>query len=258
MAKRSRQRSVQDRPRARVNIVTPVRDKCESSFTYDYGKLIGYSAYKLSVIEGVELGLGMASGTLIHHQRNDLAKMSLAGGYSHILWIDDDMRFPKDSLERLLSHKVPIVGVNYPKRQPPCEFTASEIVEPNRKLITFDDSTGLAPVEALGFGMVLMETAMLMKLPKPWFDMPYDKDKDEHTGEDVYFCTRARLAGYDIYVDHDLSKFIMHTGTMEYNHIHALDAWEHVQRAAEGIADATSNADNDVHGVADGGSGLAE
>ena len=184
--------------------------------------------------------------------------MSLDAGYSHILWIDDDMRFPKNALEHLLSHKVPLVGVNYPKRQPPCEFTASEIIEPNRKLITYDDSTGLAAVEALGFGLVLMETSMLRKLPKPWFDMPYDRDKEEHTGEDVYFCTRARLAGFDIFVDQDLSKYVSHTGTMEYTHLHALDAWEQIQRTAEAMANGTSDADNDLHGVESGDSGLAE
>ena len=35
-------------------------------------------------------------------------------------------------------------------------------------------------------------------------------------GEDVYFCTMARVHGFEVWVDHDLSKEVTHIGQFEY------------------------------------------
>jgi hypothetical protein len=50
--------------------------------------------------------------------RNHLADVAVnvIDGASHILFLDSDMTFPPDTLQRLLDHKVPIVGADYVKR----------------------------------------------------------------------------------------------------------------------------------------------
>ena len=40
-------------------------------------------------------------------------------------------------------------------------------------------------------------------------------------GEDVYFCKLARERGFDVFVDHDLSKDCGHVGMLEYKTDHA-------------------------------------
>jgi hypothetical protein len=34
----------------------------------------------------------------------------------------------------------------------------------------------------------------------------------------VFFCRKAREAGYEVLVDHDLSHQVKHIGTFEYSH----------------------------------------
>jgi hypothetical protein len=40
------------------------------------------------------------AGTLIFDQRNKLAEAALNEGADYILWLDADMRFPKNTIER--------------------------------------------------------------------------------------------------------------------------------------------------------------
>ena len=135
------------------------------------------------------------------------------------------MRFPRDALVRLLSREQDIVGVNYVTRQPPMHYVAlkSTITAdgPGEYLATRADSTGLEEAEAIGFGMVLIHGSVWSKIgPGPWFMFDYDKDLDLLIGEDVYFCRRAREAGFKVMVDHDLSHEVRHIGQWEFKLAH--------------------------------------
>ena len=66
-------------------------------------------------------------GTYLPQQRMTLVKEAFQSGSTHILWIDSDMRFPKDALIRLLDRDLPIVGANYPMRRTPIIPTATNL-----------------------------------------------------------------------------------------------------------------------------------
>lgn len=156
--------------------------------------------------------------------RSKLVEDAFKVGASHMLWLDADMRFPRDTLTRLLAHKKPIVGANYSNRKSPHNFTASkngegagvyEIVK------TMSNSKGIEPVLTMGFGVVLTSMEVFRKIPKPWFLFEYSPERTEakgqivYMGEDCYFCRKAKRAGFQIYVDHDLSKKVSHTATLD-------------------------------------------
>ena len=65
-------------------------------------------------------------------------------------------------------------------------------------------------------GMLMIKRAVFEKLRKPWFETCYREEHDDWLGEDVYFCIRAREAGFGIWVDHDLSKQVTHQGIYEF------------------------------------------
>src|SRR5262245_52312506 len=76
-------------------------------------------------------------------------------GCTHVLWLDADMRFPCDTLLRLLAHNVPMVGANCRARgapHHPCARIDGEIVGPG---------WGLEEVHVIGFGIVLMTVDVL-------------------------------------------------------------------------------------------------
>jgi len=94
-----------------------------------------------------------------------------------------------------------------------------------------------------------MKCAIIPTLPidKPRFFFETNDAGDIHVGEDVWFCRLVRAAGWEIHVDHDLSRECTHIGQFEYrlNHVWAMEE--------EGV-----NVDYDVQRVEDGGSELGE
>ena len=156
----------------------------------------------------------------IDRMRNYTAKVALNNGFDYLMFIDADMRFPKDALVRLLKHNKDIVGVN--------ATTRSEPVKPTAKNINYEEDgsvswlpvysnvkKGIEKVDAIGCGVILIKNSAFKKLEKPYFyfeQLPNGK----LLGEDVYFCIKAKDAGIDTYVDHDLSMEIGHIGNYTY------------------------------------------
>lgn len=210
----------------RIAVCVPSHDNVPFLFAYD---LAGLMAFTGSVMpEDTQLGILGVTGTYVHKARQELADAALAQRADYILWIDSDMRFPREALVGLLQRKLPVVGINYVTRSVPAEFVAikktGQAGGRGQKLPTTEKSTGTEEVEALGFGMVLMETKALAKMPDPavtpWFQNKYLGD-GKWMGEDVHFCELYRQSGGRIFVDHDLSQACAHIGQWEYRTAHA-------------------------------------
>lgn len=151
-------------------------------------------------------------GTNVVEARYRIAEVALnTPGVSLVLWIDADMRFPCDTLTRMLAHEVDIVGANCRRRQPPHGFTARK----NGKEV--GPSTGLEEVEVVGAGILLTTVRALRKTLQsqgdPLFLNPWVGNG--YLSEDYYFCNKARAAGFAIYIDHDLSALCRHTTEKE-------------------------------------------
>jgi len=187
-----------------------------TGFAFDLAKLCAYEGVTRCA-KGGSLMIYQVPGTLIFNQRERLAEQAIKDGADAILWVDSDMRFPKDALQILLSRKLPIVGVNATTRRFPCLPTALDINSETNDLVkvTSKDKTGLEQVMGVGFGMVLIRKEVFQKTQKPWFWFE-QTDNGGTIGEDIYFCAKAFDAGYKTVVDHDLSKHIRHIGTYEY------------------------------------------
>jgi hypothetical protein len=138
----------------------------------------------------------------------------------YILFIDADMRFPKTTLERLLAHKKDIIGVNATTRMMPPKPTARNIqINEDGSVdwleVLSNKEKGIGKVDAIGCGVMLIKTSCLKNIPQPYF---YFEQllKGKLLGEDIYFCIKAKDAGIDTWVDHDLSMEIGHVGSYTY------------------------------------------
>jgi hypothetical protein len=196
-------------------------------FAYCLASLTSHTAVTLLANDvPVEFGIGTVTGTYIHTARQDAMGMALAEDATHLLWIDSDMEFPRDALLRLLLRNKAMVGVNYSKRGLPPQYVAIKDCENGVACETLPESTGLEEVEAVGFGMVLMDLRQIRPRlwEPPWFH--FEWVNGDHVGEDVYFCRHLREAGVPIYVDHDLSQECGHIGMFTYKlgHVHAWQA----------------------------------
>lgn len=200
----------------KVAICVPCRDTVMTGFAFDLAKLCAYEGVTRCA-KGGSLMIYQVPGTLIFNQRERLAEEALKDGADAILWVDSDMRFPKDALEILLSRNLPIVGVNATTRRFPVKPTALDIDPETNDLVKVDSKgkTGLEQVMGVGFGMVLIKKEVFEAAQKPWFWFE-QTDKGGIIGEDIYFCAKAFDVGYKTVIDHDLSMHIRHIGTYEY------------------------------------------
>lgn len=196
-----------------VIIGTPARDAVLLTFASDLVAAVQSAP--------CQVRFAAAAGVLLPNLRTELVRLAIAQQASHLLFVDADMRFPTDTVARLLtaehglrwrSHlglQAPTaVGANYRARTMDA-WTARTAEGP----LSSRGKSGVEEVETVGFGVTLVNLGELAKMPEPWFGLPWDGQK--HVGEDVYFCARVREQGGRIYVDHDLSQHVRHTAARE-------------------------------------------
>lgn len=200
-----------NKPKIKVCIAVPTKDTLYAHFAYCLQDLVKYNT-----ITGIDSFVEFNMGTLIGNQREKLATKAIEADATHILWLDSDMMFPKNTCEILLSHELPFVACNYSTRALPLKSVSYSVVFNWESMIP-DDSTGLVLVEGVGFGCVMTSTELFRQSRKPWFPITYSKNTDDYLGEDMNFCLKVSEMGYPMFVDADLSRKIYHIGTTAFS-----------------------------------------
>jgi hypothetical protein len=194
----------------RLAIGGPTRDLVPASFAVDVAELFAYTKARGP---WPDVSLRFTPATYIHAGREWFLESMIKQGATHVLWLDTDMSFPRELAILLHGHHLPIVGCNYRVRQDSGLFTAQRV--DRSRVETTAASTGLESVGALGFGAVLMRTDIVDGLARPWFRHGLNEQAGD-IGEDIMFCRTLRAHGYDIMIDHDLSKELGHVGLHTY------------------------------------------
>jgi hypothetical protein len=156
-------------------------------------------------------------GSNICKNRTEIVKAALESKHDYVLFLDSDMTFPVHTLHALLLHDKDVVGANYVKRKDG-PYDANSCGMDKKMIVTKPDSTGLVKADFVGTGIMLIKTSVFPEMSKPWFGIQYIEAKDDFGSDDVFFCRKAREAGFDIWVDQDLSKEIGHVGQKIYTH----------------------------------------
>lgn len=145
--------------------------------------------------------------TLIHADngpidtlRNDLVEKALQIGATHIMMLDTDMDYHPQTIPRLLSHKLPVVGALTFRRYPPFDPIMLRGKLGDYESIDEWKEGELVEVDATGAGCLLFNMDVFKRMPKPWFKFRHLKT-GEGIGEDIGFCSDLKDAGYRIFVD---------------------------------------------------------
>lgn len=139
---------------------------------------------------------------------------ALSGGFTHILWIDDDTQFPADAVETLLNHDKPWMAVNICRKKKKGGWIATY---DGGAMVNSHEKTGIEQIGTMGLGMTLINLDAIRHVPKPHFEMRYFPDIGEYLGEDLYFLLKCRKAGVEVWTDHDVSKQVSHIGNYGYS-----------------------------------------
>lgn len=193
-----------------ISVCIPSRSLHAPEFTMCLVNAVSHAA-----VSGLGMGLSSVSGAILPANREKMADVTLGlDGATHLMFLDDDMTFPVDTITRLVSHDKQIVAANYVKRcDPPTPVTVGVDGKP---VYTTAESTGLERVSTTGTGVMLIAVEVFRSLTRPWFDTFYSLQSGTWHTEDVVFCNKAAEAGIATWIDHDLSKEVGHMGTREY------------------------------------------
>lgn len=154
--------------------------------------------------EGTEIAV--CSSSLVYDARNKLAHKAVSEGFDRVLWLDSDMRFAPDLMDRLdadLEDGRDIVSAFYFTRKNPvhpCIFRKCSMVGNTPTVLPVEGwpRDSVFDVAAVGFGAVMMRVDLL-RLVHATFGRPFSPM--DGFGEDLSFCLRVRQLGKQIWCD---------------------------------------------------------
>lgn len=177
--------------------------------------------------------------------RNEIASKAMLDGFLETIWIDSDIGFHPDAVEKLRAHDLPIVCGVYPKKGKR-EFAISAL--PGTERLVFGERGGLYEIQYAATGFLLVRRQVYLDIQfklglplcneqfganiVPYF-MPMTRRLREghwYLGEDYAFCERARQAGYRIMADTTIR--LWHVGSYQYG-------WEDAGREVQRFSDYT-------------------
>ena len=149
--------------------------------------------------------LSVSSSSLIYDSCNSLAAKAVNEGFDRVLWLDSDMVFEPDLMERLIADldegRQFVSGMYYTRKAPinPCVYKALNESTEGTEAVVYEDypKDTVFEVAGCGFGAVMMDTEVLRKAGQ--YGIPFSPI--EGGGEDFSFELRAREAGVKLYCD---------------------------------------------------------
>lgn len=203
-----------------IGIAVPCMDLVDAWFCHDLARAMTYHAM---TCPDDMISMTFHQGALIAESRNQLAKSSVEEGCDYVVFLDSDMRFPKDTFQRLMAWDEAVgsvIAANCAKRRRPISATARkeraddpdtlEAVWPER------EKRGLERIHVAGAAIMSIHVEALMQLPYPWFNTPWLDEEQRFVGEDLYFCGLLKEHDVPLYIDHGLSWQIGHIGQYVY------------------------------------------
>lgn len=153
---------------------------------------------------GNELSFEFIKGYDCARARNDIVKRAQEGGFDYIFMVDSDMIIPRDALEKMLEYPTEICLGLCPRKNTKegktCIYKLGQTDYVDA--YTYNDLPQEIRVLVHGGGMAcaLIKVEIFEHLVYPWFKyVTYDNGAE--LSEDLYFCSQAKVNGYNIFVD---------------------------------------------------------
>lgn len=153
----------------------------------------------------------ISQSSLIYDARNTLAKRAVTDGFDRVLWLDSDMSFEPDLMERLAARldegKEMVTGLYFTRKAPirpvlykECGYFEIEDGSIKPLALWYDEypRDDLFKVMGCGFGAVMMTTDLIRKVADK-FGMPFAPMLG--FGEDLSFCGRVQEVGGEMWAD---------------------------------------------------------
>lgn len=159
-----------------------------------------------------QTGFAFSCSSLVYDARNTLAKQAVIEGYDRVLWLDSDMDFEPDLLEKLsadMDEGRELVSGLYFKRKAPIKpviykslgyYKNEDESGVTPVAVSYEDypKNSIFPIAACGFGGVLVTTDLIKRVGDK-FGLPFSPIMG--FGEDLSFCSRVTDLGVEMFCD---------------------------------------------------------
>lgn len=187
---------------------------------------VGFAQSLLHLKKGENVSVLFKPNSLVYDSRNQISLIAIEQGFDRVMWFDSDMMFTMDTMQMLAEDMAErsadmVTGLYFKRKGTTTPVIYDRLDEPSKdehgKLVsnihdynTYPKNT-VFPVAGCGFGCVMTSTKLLKHVwdtfgpaftPFPW------------AGEDISFCHRVNLLGYQILCDSRVS--CGHIGTYVY------------------------------------------
>jgi len=200
-------KSPQQNKPTRVAIGVPSGDFIHADFALSLLNLC-----LVSLMRGVHSAVINHKSALVEAGRNEIIRQAIDMKADHVFFLDADMTFPSDTLLRLLSHGLDVVGCDASRRREP--FT-SVVKDLNNKPIDYTNCKPLEKLSGASSACQLIKMSVFDKLKSPYFRVEW-VGENKFTGEDYVFSKALRDAGFKVWCDTKLSREIGHLGVKEF------------------------------------------
>jgi len=188
------------------------------------------SLWDLDVPEGYNLDLQFFYGYQTDQVRNLSAEW--AKRYDYMLSVDSDIVLPKNALTKMLAADKDIISGLYIQRIPNTHTLEVYMDIPNGGCTNIPyhlmKDRGVVEIAACGMGAALIKSDVFRKMDYPHFYYKSALDHKNTVSEDVYFCKKARQAGFTVWADASIQ--CDHKGT---NFFRVESEKTHLQKVAE-------------------------
>ena len=166
-----------------------------------------------------EFHLNFRKGTYVQEMRNDCLKEARVVNADYLFFVDTDMIFPEDGLNKLLAHGKDVVGGMYNMKSLPLVTTIKFAKEDGERMFLAEEDLPesleipdkLFRVYGLPTGFMLIKLSAIKELENP-FD--FGRDEKGIIGEDIGFCIRCKEIGISVWCDPTIK--IGHIGQYVY------------------------------------------
>jgi len=207
-------------------IAMPSTHTVESKFMMSMILLTNYlSSHPLPGVQEMSYRVNSKTGSSLPNMRQSMIYQALEEGATHLLFVDSDQTFPRDTVHLMMRHRKHVVAANIvTKKLEDCNPTARQYNPDNPAgdlVFTHYNSTGLEEVWRVGTGIMLIDMNVFKRDNLGYDDLfphIWQPKLRSYCGEDWGFCQRLQNAGVKIYIDHDVSKQVGHIGPVNFMH----------------------------------------
>ena len=150
----------------------------------------------------IDVDINICEGFQLPFARNRIVQNALEMNADYLFWLDADMIFPSDSLQRLFDRKVDIChALSFRRISPhyPCLFAWNSDTNAYETIDYSLNKSDMINVDAAGSACTLINIDVYKKMKTPYYYY-----ESHFFSSDLTFSMNAKKLGYAIYVDRTL------------------------------------------------------